>query len=117
MITVYPARRIHTMDRSLPEASAVAVQGDRIVEVGSLESLRPWLDVHDHVVDNRFVDAVLLPGLIDPHVHPPLMAILLATEWITPESWNLPGGVVEATVGHEAYQAQLVEGGGGPKPG
>ena len=109
MITVYPARRIHTMDPSLPEASAVAVQGDRIVEVGSLESLRPWLDVHDHVVDNQFVDAVLLPGLIDPHVHPPLMAILLATEWITPESWNLPGGVVEATVGNEAYQARLAE--------
>ena len=107
MITVYLARRIHTMDPSLPEASAVAVQGDRIVEVGSLESLRPWLDVHDHVVDDRFVDAVLLPGLIDPHVHPPLMAILLATEWITPESWSLPGGVVEATVGQEAYQARL----------
>jgi hypothetical protein len=35
------------------------------------------------------------------------MAILLATEWITPESWDLPGGGVEATVGHEAYRTRL----------
>ena len=70
LITVYTARRIHTMDPSLPEATALAVRGERIVEVGTLESLRPWLDSHEHVVDKRFADAVLLPGLVDPHVHP-----------------------------------------------
>ena len=107
MITVYTARRVHTMDPSLPEATAVAVRGDRIIEVGTLETLRPWLDAHEHRVDDRFADAFFLPGLIDPHVHPALMAILLATEWITPESWDLPGGGVEATVGHEAYRARL----------
>ena len=43
-ITVYTARAIHTMNPSLPLATVVAVSGDRIIEVGSLESLRPWLD-------------------------------------------------------------------------
>ena len=79
-ITVYPARQIHTMDPSLPTATAMAVRGDRIVEVGTMESLRPWLDAHEHLVDSRFADSVLLPGLIDPHVHPSMMAMLMATE-------------------------------------
>ena len=90
-ITVYTARQIHTMDPSLPTATAMAVRGDRIIEVGTVESLRPWLDAHEHVVDSRFAHSVLLPGLIDPHVHPSMMAMLMATEWITPEAWNLPG--------------------------
>ncbi|SVC63958.1 uncharacterized protein METZ01_LOCUS316812, partial [marine metagenome] len=87
MITVFPARRIHTMDPSLPEATAIAVRDGRIVEVGSIESLQPWLGRHEHMVDNRFYDAVLLPGLIDPHMHPGLIALMLACEWITPEAW------------------------------
>ena len=108
-ITVYPARRIHTMDPSLPEATALAVRGDRIVEVGTLESLRPWLDAHEHVIDNRFTNSILVPGLIDPHVHPPLMALLLATEWITPEAWDLRDRDVPATLGRDAYLVRLVE--------
>ncbi len=109
MITVYLARKIHTMDPSLPTATAIAVRGERIVEVGTLDSLRPWLDTHDHEIDERFVDSVLLPGLIDPHVHPPLMALLMGTEWITPEAWSLPGREVPATVGRDAYMARLLE--------
>ncbi len=97
------------MDPSLPTATAMAVRGDRILEVGTLESLRPWLDAHEYVVDDRFADAVLLPGLIDPHVHPPLMALLMATEWITPEAWDLPGRDIPATVGRDAYLARLAE--------
>ncbi|MEC8998946.1 MAG: amidohydrolase family protein [Actinomycetota bacterium] len=109
LITVYTARRIHTMDPSLPEATALAVRGERIVEVGTLESLRPWLDSHEHVVDKRFADAVLLPGLVDPHVHPSMMAMLMAMVWITPEPWDLPGRHVPATVGRDAYLARLAE--------
>ena len=97
------------MDPSLPEATALAVRGDRIVEVGTMESLRPWLDAHEHVIDNQFTDSILVPGLIDPHVHPPLMALLLATEWITPESWDLRGRDVPATLGRDAYLDRLAE--------
>ena len=109
MITVFTARRIHTMDPSLPEATALAVRGDRIVEVGTLETLRPWLDHHEHKVDDQFADAVLMPGLIDPHVHPSMMATLMAAEWITPEAWDLPGRHIPATVGRDAYLARLAE--------
>ena len=36
-ITAFAARRVHTMDPSLPEATAVVVRNGRIVEVGDLE--------------------------------------------------------------------------------
>jgi len=42
-ITVYTARVVRTMEPSLPLATAVAVRGDQIIEVGSLESMQPWL--------------------------------------------------------------------------
>ena len=109
MITVFTARRIHTMDPSLPEATAIAVRDGRIVELGTLESLQPWLGRHEHVVDDRFCDAVLLPGLIDPHMHPGLIALMLACEWITPEAWDLPGRTVPAAHGPEAFLARLME--------
>jgi predicted amidohydrolase YtcJ len=45
-LTVYRARRIITMERDLPEATAVGVIDGRIAGVGSLADLQPWLDSH-----------------------------------------------------------------------
>lgn len=91
------------MEPTAPIATAVAVRDGLIAEVGTLETLRPWLDHHEHVIDDRFADAVLMPGFIDPHVHPALMAAMLSTDWITPEAWTLPSGSIPATLTPEAY--------------
>ena len=66
------------MDPSLPTATAVAVRDDRIVAVGTMETLQPWLDAFDYEIDETFRDKVLLPGFIDPHLHPDLAVSLLA---------------------------------------
>ena len=71
-LTVYPARKIVTMDPSMPTATVVAVREDRIVAVGTMETLVPWLDAHEYEIDAQFQDKVLLPGFIDPHLHPGL---------------------------------------------
>ena len=93
-LTVYPARKIVTMDPSMPTATVVAVRDDRIVAVGTMETLKPWLDAHEFEIDERLRDKVLLPGFIDPHLHPGLGARLLSqNEIITPEDWELPSGV------------------------
>ena len=63
-ITVFTAKRIRTMNPSLPIATAVAVRGDQIIEVGTLETMRPWLDAHPHRIDTTFKDHVILPGFI-----------------------------------------------------
>ncbi|MCP4228460.1 MAG: amidohydrolase family protein [Actinomycetia bacterium] len=89
-ITVFTARRVRTMEPSMPTAEAIAVRDGRIIEVGSLQSLRPWLDRFDHEIDDTFADHVIMPGLIDPHLHPSMAAILLPMHFTTAVGWTLP---------------------------
>ena len=54
------------MNPALPSAEAVAVRGDRILGVGSLDELTRW---GDHRVDDTFRDHVLTPGFVEAHSH------------------------------------------------
>jgi len=65
-ITLYPARKIITMDAHRPEATAVAVRDGRVLGVGTIEELRGW---GDFTVDERFHDKVLMPGMVEGHAH------------------------------------------------
>ena len=106
-IVVYTAKKIVTMDTSLPTATAVAVKGGLIVSVGTLETLKPWLESHPHRIDTQFGDKVLLPGLIDPHLHPMIAAIQFGTEWIPPETWVLHDATVPAVTTPAEYRQNL----------
>jgi predicted amidohydrolase YtcJ len=106
-ITVFVARKIVTMDPTLPTATAVAVRDGQILSVGSLQDLEPWLKNSGHRIDEQFKDKVLLPGFIDPHLHPLLGAIAFQTVWITPEPWSVMGEKTPATLGQEAYRSAL----------
>ncbi|MGB1263615.1 MAG: amidohydrolase [Cognaticolwellia sp.] len=108
-ITVYTAKKIITMDTTLPTATAVAVRGNRILSVGSLADLQPWLAAYPHKIDKQFEDKVLMPGLIDPHIHTLLGAIQFGTVWITPEQWDLHDAVVPATRDATTYIGRLKE--------
>lgn len=106
-ITVFVAKKIVTMDPTRPIATAVAVRDGTILGVGSLEDLQPWLKDQKHTISYQFKDKVLMPGLIDPHMHPMLGALQFGTQWITPEAWDVMGETIPATVGHDAYMTAL----------
>jgi len=106
-ITVFTAKKIVTMDPTRPTATAVAVRDGLIIGVGSLQDLEPWLEGNKHTIDEQFKDKVLMPGFIDPHMHPILGAIAFETNWITPEPWNLMGQETPATIGEAAYRSAL----------
>ena len=109
-LTIFTARKIITMDSSLPEATAVAVSGGRIVAVGDLASMEPWLKGRKVVRDDRFAAHVLMPGFIDNHIHPFLGAILTPTEIIAPEPWRMPGGdILPAANSPAEYRARLLQ--------
>ena len=108
-ITVFVARQVRTMEPSLPEATAVAVRDGMILEVGTLQSLRPWLEAHPHRIDTTFEKLVLMPGFIDPHLHPSMAAYLLQTEFITAMEWQLPGRVVAPVVSRDGYLRRMKE--------
>jgi predicted amidohydrolase YtcJ len=63
---IYPARRVITMNPAFPVATAVAVRGDRILGVGSVEELAAW---GSHTIDDRFASHVLTPGFVEAHTH------------------------------------------------
>ncbi|MEN9388658.1 MAG: hypothetical protein RLZZ255_1634 [Cyanobacteriota bacterium] len=59
---------ILTMERDQPRAEAVAVRGNTIVYVGDRRGAQRWLGSNTQRVDLK--GRILLPGLIDSHVHP-----------------------------------------------
>jgi predicted amidohydrolase YtcJ len=69
-VTVFTAKKIVTMDPGWPEATAVAVQNGRILSVGTLEDLQPWLQRFPYTIDRRFEQNVIYPGFVEPHSHP-----------------------------------------------
>lgn len=100
--TVFAARRVITMDEELPDATAVAVSDGRITVVGSVDDLRGAGDL-----DETFSDAVLVPGLIDQHLHPLLGATTLMTAVIAVEDWVLPHATFPAAASPEEYRERL----------
>jgi predicted amidohydrolase YtcJ len=106
-VTIYPAKKILTMEPGNPEATAVAVSGKHILAVGSLEEVKAALGDLKFQVNDTFQSKVVLPGLIDQHLHPFLGALTLATEVIAIEDWVLPTRTFKAANSPEEYHARL----------
>ena len=102
-LTVFTAKKIITMDTSAPNATAVAVANGKIVSVGSLKSLKPWTSNREVIIDHTLKEKGLMPGFIDPHVHPSLPAILSQFPFIAPEHWSLPTGEFPAAKTNKEY--------------
>jgi len=70
--TLYINADVVTLEPAQPQASALAVRGDRIAAVGRLDECREQLHAAG-VSDVEVVDlagACLIPGFIDTHLHP-----------------------------------------------
>lgn len=93
-ITVYTARKIHTMDPGRPEATAIAVLDGKVLSTGTLESMQPWLSRYEHTVDESLKDMIVMPGFIEPHSHFWISAGFLGLSYIGPiDAPNPAGGV------------------------
>lgn len=63
---IFSAKKIITMERDLPFATHLAVEGDRIVGVGGEELLKNFPGFS---VDDQFSSSVILPGFVEGHAH------------------------------------------------
>ncbi len=59
--------KIWTVNRTQPEAEALAVVRDRIVAVGTSAEIRPWIGPKTRVLDAQ--GRRIVPGFYDSHVH------------------------------------------------
>ena len=106
--TVYHNGHILTMAGSAPDfAEAVLEQDGQIVFVGALAEARKRSP--KDTVDFDLAGATLMPGFIEPHLHPSLAAIMLQNEIIAPYDWKLPAGVKKGVSGEKAYRQRLGE--------
>lgn len=107
-VTVYEAGTIITMEPGYPEAKFVAVSEGTILAVAqSIDELGAWTNGREITVDRSFASDILMPGFIEPHIHPMQTVMMLPIPFISPESWELPGKSYPAVVGEEAYEARL----------
>src|SRR5437867_5879569 len=58
---------MHTMDRNHPTAEAIAIDGNRIIAVGSNEEIQKLAGKNTEVIDTK--GQLVLPGFNDAHVH------------------------------------------------
>jgi predicted amidohydrolase YtcJ len=108
-VTVFVAQKIITMEADQKEATAVAVEGDHILAVGSLDSIKTQLGSRPYTLDKTFANKVMMPGFVEHHVHPMLGVLTMATEIISIEDWIVPGKNSKAVSDEKTYVARLKE--------
>lgn len=108
-VTIFTAKEIVTLDPAKPRASAVAVVGDRILAVGTLDQLKAAAGDQPYAVNNAFANQVIVPGFIAQHDHPFLTALTMTSEIIAIEDWVLPTGTVPAAKNQADYRQRLKE--------
>ena len=107
-VTVFEAKRIVTMEPSLPSARFIAVADGMVLGLAeTLAALEPWTAGRKVSLDRRFAARVLFPGLIDPHIHPMQAAVMLNLPFLAPDDWTLPSGRWPGVRGQDAYRAAL----------
>ncbi|VVS92628.1 amidohydrolase [Desulfoluna spongiiphila] len=109
-VTIFVAKEVVTMSPTVKSATAVAVRDGRIIDVGEKADLMArFKDSKGLTVDDSFSKKIITPGLIDPHLHFWLFALVSNAHFITPADWQLPWGDAKGVVGEKAYMKRLKE--------
>jgi len=107
-ITIYTAQNIVTVNPDRPEAQAVAIDKDGIIAaIGSQADLKTMYEGAE--IDTRFEDKTITPGLIDPHVHMTLGAMMYGLDFIPPWDMETPKGLVAGLPNKAALLAKIAE--------
>ena len=98
---------IITMEGENPKYSEAVVEANgKIIFEGDLKT-----------AENKYKNAAkfdldgktLMPGFIEPHLHPSLAAMMLQNEIIAPYDWKLPSGTKKGVQGEQEYRNRIGE--------
>ncbi len=108
-VTIFTARRVITMEPGTSDATAVAIEGGKILEVGALEQVKGQMSRsgRSFTIDRTFEEKVIAPGFVEHHLHPLLGVGAMSLEIIAIEDWDLPGSFAPAALDEVQYKARL----------
>ncbi len=86
---------------------AVAVKDGKIIFAGARAEIEKFKG--DATLINDLKGKTMMPGFIEPHIHPSIAATMLPNEIISMNDWVLPSGTKKAVVGHDAYIKKVTE--------
>ena len=105
---IYFGGDILTMEGNAPEyAEAVATKNDIIIFTGKKSDAEKLKGQNTVMYDLK--GKTMLPGFIEPHLHPSIAATMLPNEIIAANDWVLPDVTKKAVVGHDAYIQRVTE--------
>jgi predicted amidohydrolase YtcJ len=105
---IYYGGDIITMEGdSAKYAEAVAVKDGKIVFVGSKTEAEKMKG--DSTSMNDLQGKTMMPGYIDPHIHPSIAASILPMEIVSAMEWNTPNGKSIVVKDHAAFINRLKE--------
>jgi predicted amidohydrolase YtcJ len=88
-------------------AEAVAIKDGKILFVGSKSEAEKF---HGDKTEMKDLEGkTMMPGFIDPHLHPILGSVILNTSFASPFDWNFPWGKVASIRGHKPFMDKVVE--------
>ena len=104
--TLYYGGDIITMEGDKANyAEAVIERDGKIVYVGKKS------DINNHFIGKttevNLKGKTMMPGFIEPHLHPSIAAIMLPNDTIAPHDWTKPDGVSKAAKTPEEYMKRL----------
>ena len=104
-VEIYIAKEIVTLEQNYPIASAVAVEDGRIKAVGEVDEIVSQFPKAE--INQAYSDDVLVPGLIEHHLHPNLAAITMLSVVIAIEDWELPLNSSKGVRDRKSYLQRL----------
>lgn len=104
---IYTAREVVTMRHEGDFARGVAVRDGRVIAVGSPVALARAFP--GAARDDTFADKVIVPGLIDPHIHVVLGGLMYAQPFAPPWPMASADGMSKGYPSREAFLARLSE--------
>lgn len=106
--TIYFGGDILTMESdSASYVEAVAVRNGKILFIGSKVDAEKYKGDSTEMMDLK--GKTMMPGFVEPHVHPSIAASILPNEIIAPYDWVLPTETKKGVIGHDPYIQALTE--------
>ncbi|MBS1667490.1 MAG: amidohydrolase [Bacteroidetes bacterium] len=101
-VIMYYNGDILTMEGAKPTyVQAVVTKEGKILYVGNKAEAMKIAGARHVMVDLK--GNTMMPGFIEPHLHPFIAAVILPNEIIAPYDWVMPNGIKKGVSNHEDY--------------